>query len=432
MMGLGQNMQFKAGLESYVRAGGTLLVFSQQHGSDFEVLPTPNGQQIGGYGWLEDNSCFTNAAYVEKFHAALASQASALVTSNIDGYFDSIPSESTVLLRRVKNGLPAMFLYPYGQGWVVVSSSYDDWGGFNQTGPGARAIIRDLIAWAKKPQDLPLNAPGATASVELAIKNHVPLPATQVKLTLLSPSRDRVISEQTVPLAVEASGTATLPFSFTFPATAELGIYHVDYELLDDAGVTIQPVAETDSGRIVVAKPLTGSSYRPGDVLLSIVMPGGEDVFEGSQATFRYRLANNASTDRRFRLYWDFFHGPATFVGEVAVPAGTAWCRTSRSGSLPPARVASGCTCTRWAGRRTPRQAGFTSPGRRAPINSRTARASVSTGRRRPSPAGSSRSSTCRTSRYGSQCAPSRLASCRGAARSASGAARNSWNGSSR
>lgn len=39
----------------------------------------------------EDNSCYSNGAYVDTFHPSLASQSSPLVTSNIDGYFDSIP-----------------------------------------------------------------------------------------------------------------------------------------------------------------------------------------------------------------------------------------------------------------------------------------------------------------------------------------------------
>ena len=153
LSGLAQDQQFRAGMESYVRAGGKLLVFAQQHGSDFSVLPTPDGRAIGAWGWFEDNSCYFNGAYIDTFHPILASQSQSLVTSAIDGYFESIPENSIVLLRRVKNGMPAMFMYPYGQGWVIVTSSYDDWGGFNQSTPGARAIIRDAIAWAKKPAD---------------------------------------------------------------------------------------------------------------------------------------------------------------------------------------------------------------------------------------------------------------------------------------
>lgn len=98
-----------------------------------------------------------------------------------------------------------MFMYPYGQGWVIVSASYDDWGGFNQTGPGARGIIRDAIAWAKKPADLPIHAPGAAASLTLTVRNEGANAASQAKLLLMSPSRDRVIREEVVGCAAHTS-----------------------------------------------------------------------------------------------------------------------------------------------------------------------------------------------------------------------------------
>ena len=168
-----------------------------------------------------------------------------------------------MLLRKTKNSMPAMFMYPYGQGWVIVSSSYDDWGGYNQSGSAARAIIRDAIAWAEKPADLPIHLPGSSASLDLTVRNPGPVAAAQVKLLLMSPSRDRVMSEQTVPAAVPAGGSIEVPFSHAFLANTELGIYHIDYQLLDAAGETLQPVLEDDSGRIVVAQPPDTNSYRP-------------------------------------------------------------------------------------------------------------------------------------------------------------------------
>jgi len=323
LYGLSENDQFKSGLEAYVHTGGTVIIFAQQHGADYSVLPTPSGRPIHAWGWLEDNSCYTNAAYIDTFHPMLASQANALVTSNLDGFFDDIPGEATVLLRRVKNGQPAMFMYPYGAGWVIVTSSYDDWGGFNEAGPGARAIIRDAIAWAKKPVDLPVNAPGSTVSITLHVKNLTDLPGSQVKLSLMSPSRDRVVTTQTASFFLAAGGTADVQFAYTFPADAELGIYHVEYELLDDAGVTIQPTAEEDSGRIVVAKPPSSSAYQAPDLSFSTVMPGGEDLLIGDPAVFRYRLVNRAATQRHFRIWRDISHSFMALADEVDVPGNT-------------------------------------------------------------------------------------------------------------
>ncbi len=39
---------------------------------------------------------------------------------NIDGYFTQYPDNSTILLRRTANGQPAMLMYDYGAGKVIV------------------------------------------------------------------------------------------------------------------------------------------------------------------------------------------------------------------------------------------------------------------------------------------------------------------------
>lgn len=78
---MGLSNQFRTTLEQYIWRGGTVVVFSQQRGSDFGILPTPSGRPILGYGYLEDQHCYTNGAYIDTFHPMLASQSGALVTS---------------------------------------------------------------------------------------------------------------------------------------------------------------------------------------------------------------------------------------------------------------------------------------------------------------------------------------------------------------
>ena len=139
LYGMENSEIFKAVLEEYVRNGGTLIVFTQQHGYEFSVLPTPDGEPIGAYGWREDQSCRSNSMYVDNWHPALSSTTRTLIGNPVDGYFSAYPSNSTVLLRRRVNGMPAMLAYPYGEGWVVVSSLFTDWVAFFQD----RKIIRN-------------------------------------------------------------------------------------------------------------------------------------------------------------------------------------------------------------------------------------------------------------------------------------------------
>ncbi|GEM_PF-2732357 len=51
------DLALKYSLDEYIKNGGTALVFAQQHGSDFSILPTPSDLPLYAYGWREDQSC---------------------------------------------------------------------------------------------------------------------------------------------------------------------------------------------------------------------------------------------------------------------------------------------------------------------------------------------------------------------------------------
>lgn len=53
LYGLDGSDVFKANIEQYISNGGTVVVLSQQHGYEFNALPTPDGKPITGYGWEE-------------------------------------------------------------------------------------------------------------------------------------------------------------------------------------------------------------------------------------------------------------------------------------------------------------------------------------------------------------------------------------------
>jgi len=150
---------------------------SEQHGNDFSALPSPDGDPIRAYGWREDQSCQSNSIYVDGWHPVLSSTTKPALSSPIDGYFADYPSNSTVLLSRRINGMPAMLAYPYGEGRVVVTSMFEDWGfGHWQSSLQGRSIIRDLITWAKNPdseiQEYNLrNNPDPELNLNLELKN---------------------------------------------------------------------------------------------------------------------------------------------------------------------------------------------------------------------------------------------------------------------
>jgi hypothetical protein len=262
MYGLNKSETLKASLDKYVTDGGTLIVFAQHNGNAFSVLPVPQEEDgtykiVGGYGWKEDPSCFSSSVYIDTWHQMLAGQSSGTFTVRMDGYFTNYPSNSTIILRRTTNGKPAMIMYKYGKGSVIVSSMYTDWSyGRNHASAEEIALVRDMIAWAKAPNQLPEATIGDRATFEISMLNLSDADATSAKLYIYAPGRASLLAEQTVSISIPGEETAFTVVSYQTGSGNELGIYQVDYILLDAEGNVIQPQAETDSGRFAVVNSL--------------------------------------------------------------------------------------------------------------------------------------------------------------------------------
>jgi len=205
LYGLENSAFLKTQLNEYVKQGGTLIVFAQQHGYEFNALPVPQEtdgmfRNITGYGWTEDQSCFTNAVYLDTQHQMFSSISKSTPTLSVDGYFTNYPSNTTIILRRTANGQPAMIMYDYGQGKVIVSSMYSDFAmSHNQASSEELALVRDMISWAKKPATLPEIRPGP-----MEVKNSTDTEAASVKLLIYDPDRTAVLLEQTVAVSIPA------------------------------------------------------------------------------------------------------------------------------------------------------------------------------------------------------------------------------------
>ncbi|MFH1701796.1 MAG: PKD domain-containing protein [Nitrospirota bacterium] len=312
--GLENSEILRAKLDEYVKNGGTLIVFAQQHGYEFSILPVPQETDgtyntITGYGWTEDQSCLWNGTYVETYHQILSAINTSKSSANVDGYFISYPSNSTIFLRRTANGQPAMLMYEYGNGRVIVSSLFSDWGyTHSQATQDEVKIVRDMVSWAKKPDQLPEIKQGETVSVSVSVKNNVDIDAASVKFIILDPDRNAV-DEQTQTMIVPAGQSTTIPVSYTSSASSALGSYHIDYILLDAQGNIIQPQAETDSGRFVVSNP-PSNPYKSPDFNFSI-QSDAEYYIYGSPVTFTVIAWNNTSSDSTLTFKYILAHlGP--------------------------------------------------------------------------------------------------------------------------
>ena len=239
LTGLESSYTFRNKLAGFVNHGGVLISLTSQYGYELNALPgSPSG-----YGWSEDQSCHTNAVYIDAYHPMFAGQDSAILDASVDGYLTQWPNGATILLRRTKNQMPAMVKYDYGQGEVVVLTFFTDWnyghGGWTQDEIN---LIRDLISWAKKPdKEIKEYKPGDMVNISIPVTNYMDISSDTILLTLLDPNRN-VIDTTEVVHPLNPGESTQIPF--THFATQPLGIWLVNYALKDSSGNTIQPETE--------------------------------------------------------------------------------------------------------------------------------------------------------------------------------------------
>ncbi len=331
LTGFNDSPMLKASLDEYVKQGGTLIVLSQKHGYDYASIPTPDGRPITGYGWEEDQNCFADSVAIESWHQMLSGQSRSTPTLNVDGYFTGYPANSTILLRRTANGQPALLMYEHGLGRVVVTSMYSDWAyGHGQASQEEIGLMRDILSWAKKPATLPEIKPGESITVPVTLTNSTATDASSIKLQIWNPDRSTLLLEQAVSTSLPAGQSAINTVTWQAPSNGALGIYHIDYLLLDVTNTIIQPQAETDSGRFAVSNPPQVGTVKK-DIWLSITSPN-QEVFFNEPFVYTFHIFNNTATTRNLTLKTVLPHTGRTHERPVTA---TANGETTISGSDP-------------------------------------------------------------------------------------------------
>jgi len=225
LFGMEKSEQFKSILREYVSQGGTIIVFAQQHGYEYKALP--QGEEIEAQGWREDISCFWGSTYIDRWHPVFTSSTDSLITMSIDGYFTRIPDTSTVLLSRRKNGMPSLFYYPYGEGAVVLTFSFEDYMFRNFGAPEKRkAVVRDLFTWARNPGlEIPeynlRDNPSPEVSLDLEARNISDKTGSNMKILWLDPDRNQIFEEEKL-VSIPCGEEITIPENCIF---SEISIF---------------------------------------------------------------------------------------------------------------------------------------------------------------------------------------------------------------
>lgn len=310
LYGTENSVVFRKRLEAYAEAGGTIVAFAQQHGYEFSVLPGASSPLasspplLTGYGWQEDNSCYAASLLLAANHPSLSGFSQTTLTAHVDGYFSTVPTNTTTLLTRTQNGAPGTILYPYGQGRIIATGMYDDWGATNgQLSADAQTFLRDLISWAVDPANIPTYASGATVSLSALVTNDTKNEAVAVRLSLINPAR-QIVETQVVTTTLAPGASTNLSFTASSPAASPLGIWRLDATLLSGRGLPISPRVPVN--RFAIADPpQTTASNRP----FNLNITAQSDRFpKGSRGEFTFHVANNTDQARTVTVRYGLPH----------------------------------------------------------------------------------------------------------------------------
>ncbi|MFH1777704.1 MAG: hypothetical protein ABH952_09145, partial [Candidatus Omnitrophota bacterium] len=303
LCGMDNSEFFKAKLQEYVQKGGRLICFTQQYGYEFGALPVTmidSENVVNGYGWGQDQNCYFNACYINQDHQILSGQADSILTDYVDGYFTKWPDGTSLILSRTKNGMPTLLMYDVGQGKVLATTSYLDWGfKHGQFSDDDRLLMRDMISWLKEAEVLPEYKHGDVVDYNLSIVNNSEdrKDAYAVNIIVKNPDKTAIFSETYDLSSVLLPGESQLlPFSYNIGNTSiSGGIWEICYALLDEQNSVIQ----TDvCGERFVISITKFYEYSP-EKLQMWVVSSGEKVSAGSEVAFSIFLKNNTDTEVR-------------------------------------------------------------------------------------------------------------------------------------
>ena len=267
-------------------------------------------------------------AGIRKYNYAVAGQQDTTVDGTADGVITSWPEDGETWLYRLKNNFPALLSYQIGQGRVVISNYYSDYArGHSQLNEDEKRLLRDLLSWGRDFGVLPEIAPGGTLDVDVPVvysnTGGMTATVTKVRLKLRNPNRQQLKMVE-IPAELTPGGSLTASFNFNdldkSLSQNMLGIWWVNYELVDAAGQVVQ--AEQEGQRVALSKHLQNNNTT--DLAITVKTPL-QSALEGENIPFQIIARNDASTSRTFnyKVYAVLYTLVSRVINEKEVASGT-------------------------------------------------------------------------------------------------------------
>ncbi len=308
LAGFASSRFFRAGLAEYARSGGTVICFAQRRGGDYAALPVPEGSTIEAAGWTEDGGALFRSSLATGDHPILAGIGNTLPSIETDGSFGTLPAGARVLLERL-DGRPTLALYPFGKGWIAVTTLFSDVSaGEGMLNDDERILVRNLVLWAKSGGDGTRIVSGQTVTADFTVRGPEQGESSFVKVSVMGPSKDKPVDERVIARILRSPASVLLPFSYTVPAGAPPGIYHLEYALLRGDSRPLGPAAESGVWFVLSpAQPAPRPVPPPSSTVRSCagvgfsVSPRAEN--DGDRFRLRLRIARTSGPAGNCSLY---------------------------------------------------------------------------------------------------------------------------------
>ncbi|MBI5206270.1 MAG: hypothetical protein HY934_00600, partial [Candidatus Firestonebacteria bacterium] len=366
---LDEESQIKGLIESYVKNGGNLLVFSQVKNEDYGVVPLPEVEtqnfasvQVTSetlnpqtsnlkpalyvYGCQTDPSCWDRSMFFTQYHPILSSFEKRELDIPVDGFVYQYPKTSEIILERNANYYPSLITYKLDSfsGYVVLTNQFSEWGAqHGQSSREDRNLVRDTVSWMLNPNLLfETTRPEGEGVINVAptieLRNTSIDTTYYAKIFVMNPNRE-IVKYESIQITILPKEYRTSNVELTIDTTSMLGIWGIGYELGRNIEVETQNFASVQVTSENIERVLSAWAYgfaiRKKNIeekqntyeIIVAIESDKEIYYEGETGIFTIFVKNISEEEKNVKINLTLPYNPRSSIPEdkrkmeIAVPS---------------------------------------------------------------------------------------------------------------
>lgn len=236
-------------LKSYVRNGGTLLVFTQPTEKSYSNLM----EGVEAVGYQDDKTHnFIEVSMVD-MHPMLEGIPIKSFIMAFDGHFTKYPQNVKVYLKRDKFNQPVTIGYPLGKGTIIATTSFtpEDFDRGYATEDNI-IFFREILNYFESRMELPKVKAGQDVKIKIKLTNHdKESTATAAEVEIYDPDRAFRRYYQNFAIDLSPGASTFIEFIYHTCPSAPAGIWHITYGLLAKMEQVLTSEMDPDGVKVI-------------------------------------------------------------------------------------------------------------------------------------------------------------------------------------